>query len=164
MSSGSTLLILTAAANQPPGASYATPDTRNSNLVLNFDAAATEYAVFSSFVPANYGAGGFTVTIVWASASATSGNVVWSVEIERQQDGTDTIASDSFASAQTVISAAPGTTGIVKYANISLTNGAQIDNVAAGEAFRIRVARVGADGNDTMANDAQLIKVLVKET
>ena len=44
------------------------------------------------------------------------------------------------------------------------TSGAQMDSVAAGEGFRLQIEREGAHGNDTMAGNAQLSKVEIRET
>jgi hypothetical protein len=157
-------LVFTPARNNPPAASYATPDTRNSHPVLCFDAAANEQAIFADALPLLYAGGGLTLTLVWISASAVAGNVVWTAEVERHQDGVDNVTADSFAAAQQVVSTAPGTTGIVKYASIVFTSGAQMDSLAAGESFRLRIGRLAADAGDTMTGDAQLLRVMVRET
>lgn len=147
----------------PPASNYATLDSRNNHLVADYDAGTNETLYFEGFLPRNYSGGGLTVTLVWVASSSTSGNVVWDVAFERHQDGVTDIASDSFASAQSVTSAAPGTSGIVKYADIAFTNGAQIDDLAAGEHFRISVTRNAASGSDTMTGDADLLGVAIRE-
>lgn len=163
MASGDTLLTFTPLANQPPASTYATLDTRNSHPVLDFDAAADEVAIFGDVLPRHYSGGGLTVTLIWLATSATSGNVVWSVAIERRDTGTD-LDADSFASAQTATAAAPGTSGAPAYTTIAFTSGAQMDSLAAGEAFRLKVSRTGSSGSDTMTGDAELLAVEVKET
>lgn len=141
--------------NQPPSSSFATLDTRNSILVLDFDAAADESAVFVGSIPD--GAvltSGLLVRIFWAATSATSGNVRWRVAFEA--DGTD-VDSDSFDTATEANGAANGTSGIETVTEITAT---AIDSLAAGDRFRLRVTRVGTDGtNDTMTGDAELLFV-----
>ena len=73
MASGDTLLIFTPQANEPPSSNYATMDTRNSHLVLDFDGASNEDAVFSGVMPQHYDGGGVSVYIHYAMSSATSG-------------------------------------------------------------------------------------------
>lgn len=163
MASGDTLLTFTPLANQPPASSYATFDTRNNHVVLDFDASADEAAIFGDVLPRHYAGGGITVTIVWMATTATSGNVVWSVAIERMDTATD-LDADSFATANTATAAAPATSGAPAYTTIAFTSGAQMDSLAVGEAFRIKVSRTGSSGSDTMTGDAELLRVELKET
>lgn len=164
MASGDTLCVFTALSNMPPAASFATLDTRNAHPVLDFDAAADENAIFGAILPRAYGGGGLTVTIVWSATSATSGNVIWNAAIERLDTATDTDA-DSFATAQAASAAATsGTSGNLTYTTITFTSGAQMDSLAAGEAFRLKVTRDADNGSDTMTGDAELHRVEVKET
>jgi hypothetical protein len=144
--------------NQPPAANFATLNTRNSIAVLEFDAATQESAAFVGVISeaANL-ASGLMVRIWWMGATATGGNVRWGASFERS--GTDTDA-DSFDSVTEVTSAANGTSGIETVAEITCT---AIDSLAAGERFRLRVARIAGDAtNDTMTGDAQLVAVEVR--
>ena len=106
---------------------------------------------------------GVTVTLVWMATTATSGNVVWSVAIERDDTATD-LDTDSFATANTATAAAPATSGAPAYTTIAFTNGAQMDSLAVGEAFRLKVQRTGSSGSDTATGDAELLAVEIKET
>lgn len=164
MASGDTLVVFTAHANEPPVANFATIDVRNAHLVLDFDAATAESAVFGSVLPRNYNGSGITATIVWMATSATTGNVKWNAQIERHQSGADDLDADSFATAQTTTSVSPVTSGVVTYATIAFTSGAQMDSVAVGESFRIKITRDAADGTDTMTGDAELLRVELRET
>jgi len=163
MASGDTLCIFRATDYVPPASAYATLDTRNLHSVLDFDAATNESAVFSSVLPANYGGGGLTVQIHYAMSSATSGNVDWDVAFERIGDQQQDIDSDSFAAVNSVDNTTvPGTSGNVDVVSITFTDGADMDSVAAGEEFRIKVTRDAAA--DTAAGDAEITKVVIKET
>lgn len=153
-----TFARLTARDNQPPAANFATLDTRNSVSVLEFDATTEESAVFVSVIPegANL-TSGLLVRIWWMGDTATSGNVQWAASFERS--GTD-LDADSFDTATEVTSAVNGTSGIETVAEITCT---AIDSLAAGERFRLRIARKAADAtNDTMTGDAQIIAVEVR--
>lgn len=166
MASGNTLCVLTPLGNEPPSANFATLDSRNGHPVLDFDAAADESAIWTDVLPRHYAGGGITVTLIWAATSATFGTCRWAVALERIDAGTLDIDADSFATAQTTGGTANGTSGATTYTTIAFTNGAQMDSLAAGEAFRIKVTRDadGTSGTDDMTGDAELIGLEIKET
>jgi hypothetical protein len=167
MASGDVLLVFTPLHNEPPTSIFATLDVRNSIPVLDFDASTDEEAVFGGVLPDNYAGGGLTVTLVWMATSATSGNVVWAVQIERHSDDDIDLDSDSFAAlnngGQDV---APSASGEVSYDDVTFTNGADMDSLDKNESFRLKVRR-DADNTaatDDMSGDAELMRVIVKET
>ena len=166
MATGNTLVVFTASQNEPPAASYAQFDYANTTspvLVVAFDTTTAEYAIFTGVMPRNYAGGGITVYVHWAAASAISGTIGWTVELERFLDGTDNITAESWASAQTVTAATvPGTAGILKITNVAISNGANMDSIAVGDAFRLRLKRDVA--NDTATGDAHLVAIEIKET
>lgn len=163
MASGDTLLHLLPFAGEAPSSNYATFNLRNGHPVLSYDPSTDESMVWTSILPAGYAGGGLTVTIIWAS-SGTTNNVVWNAQIERLEDeGTDT-DSDSFASAQAATGAVPGTSGALQYTDITFTSGAQMDSLAAGELFRIKITRDADNGSDNSTADAQLYGVRIRET
>jgi hypothetical protein len=161
MASGDTLLILSPLGAQFPTSSYATLDFRNNIPVLDYDAAGTESAFWVVNLPRHYGGGGLTAKIDFMASTATSGNVVWGIDYERCTTDLD---ADSFATQNTVIEACSATSGIIASASIAHTSGAQIDNMAAGETIRVRVQRLGGNASDTMAGDAELVTLEVRET
>ena len=164
MASGDTLLVFNATSASFPAANYATLDTRNQHLVLDFDAAADETAYFSSVMPRNYaGTTGLTVTIHWSATSATSGTCVWDVAFEAQPDDTFDLDADGFAAIQTVSATTATATGELAYDVITFTDGAQMDSVAVGESFRMSVMR-NIDPSDDMAGDAEIHRIEIKET
>ena len=148
--------------NEPPASNYATLDLRNNRPVLDFDDTTQETAVFSGVLPAGYAGGGITVTIFCSLTSAVSGTVGWDVALERTQASTDDIDSDSFATAKTVTAVTvPGTSGQVLAMSVNLASGAEMDSLAAGELFRLRVRRDVA--SDNAVGDAELLAVSIKE-
>ena len=162
---GKPFVLFTPAANEPPTTSYATPDTRNAHPVLDFDGAADESAVFGGVLPLAYAAGGITVDIYWAATSATTGNVVWNAAFERILVGTLDIDADSFAAAQATTSTTNGTSGVLTKTSVTFTDGAQMDSLAAGEPFRLKITRDADNASDTMdATDAEVLRVVVRET
>lgn len=164
MASGNTLLIFTPQANEAPSSAFATIFTRNGHLVLLFDATVDENAIFAGVLPRNYAGGGLTVYLHWAGTSAITGDVIWNAAFERIGEGQQDIDADGFAAAQAVTATAPGTSGHLDIAAITFTNGAQMDSLAVGEAFRLKITRDADNVSDTMTSDAELVAVEIKET
>ena len=167
MASGATLLQWTVLGNMPPSSNGAALDTRNDHPILDFDAAADVSAIFGGVLPrgdGGYAGGGLTVSLYWMASSATSGNVVWNVAIERHEADVTDLDADSFAAAQAATAACASASGEVAVTEIPFTDGAQMDSLAAGESFRLKVTRDADNGSDTMTGDAELLRVEVRET
>ncbi len=149
--------------NEPPGSNFATLDTRNQHPVLDFDDAVNESAIFTGVVPRNYAGGGLTVYIHYAMSSAISGDIDWDVAFERIGDQQQDIDADGFAAVQSVDNTVvPGTSGNVDIVSIAFTDGAQMDSIAAGESFRLKITRDAV--GDMAVGDAELGAVEIKET
>jgi hypothetical protein len=147
-----TYAVFTATDNQPPATAFATLDTRNSIAVLDFDDATDESAVFVSIMPEAASLGsGLKIRLHWMATTATSGNVVWDVSLERMTTDLD---SDSFDTIANGTAAANGTSGILTVTEITLTT---IDSVTAGDGFRLKVTRDANNASDTMTGDAELV-------
>ena len=164
MASGDTLLTFHPFNNEPPAANYATLDLRNIHPVLDFDKGTDESMVFSAIMPRNYAGGGITVYIHWSADGVTANDVIWDVSFERIGDGQQDVDSDGFAAVQSVTDTAPGTDGFVTIANVAFTNGAQMDSVAVGELFRLKITRDADNGSDNLDADAELHAIELKET
>jgi len=164
MASGDTLITFTPHSNEPPATNYATLDTRNGHMVLDFDDTTAESAIFSGVLPRNYSGGGITATVIWLATTAVAGNVKWTAQFDRHQSGVDDVDSDSFATAGMAAGTAPATSGASQYTAIAFTDGAAIDSVAIGESFRVKVSRNAADVEDDMVGDAEILAVELRET
>jgi hypothetical protein len=164
MATGDTLIAWAPGAANFPNSLAATYDERNAHLVLDFDASTDEEAHFVGFLPQNYAGSGIDVHIWHAASTATSGNVVLGSSFERIQAGTTDIDSDSFAAEQTTTVATAATSGVPSNTTIAHTNGAQIDSLAVGELFRLKIRRLGSNGSDTMTGDLELLGVYLEET
>lgn len=163
MASGDTLLVFTPLQNEPPSTDFATLDLRNGHPVLDFDAAVNESAVFTGVMPRSYGGGGLTVYLHYAMSSATSLTVDWDAALERIGDQQQDIDSDGFAAVNSVDNTTvPGTSGNVDIVTITFTDGVDMDSVAVGEAFRLKVTRDAV--SDDATGDAELLAIEVKET
>ena len=164
MASGDGLFRFHPYQSTPTAANYATHDNRNQHPVLDFDADTDEHAVFKDIFPRNYGGSGVTVYVHYSMETATADDVVWNVAFERIGAGVQDVDSDGFAAVQTVTDTVPGTCGHVGVAVITFTNGAQMDSVAVGELFRLKVTRDADNGSDDASGDAELHGVEGKET
>ena len=166
MASGNFLASFTPLSNEPPASAFATIDTRNGHVVLDFDGATDEEAVFSGVLPANYAGGGLTIDTYWAFTSATSGSLRVQTSIERIDVSSLDIDADSFATANSAGGTAPGTSGQVIKVTTTHTTGAEMDSLAAGEAFRLKIRRDadGTSGTDDITTDAENLRVVIKET
>lgn len=172
MSSGDALVFLTALHNEPPDDNFATFDTILTTSadepddivpVLDFDPAVDEFSYFSGFMPAHYGGGGVNVTLVW-STEATSGAARWIVAFKSITADVDNIETKAFANGQSGNQTTNGTARVVNYLTIDAADGAQMDNVAADEYFRLEVMREATDVSDSInSNDCELIAVIITE-
>ena len=166
MASGNLLCAFTPHQNEPPAASYATLDTRNGYLVLDFDDTADESAIFRGVIPDSYAGGGFTVKVLWMATSATTGTISLDVAFMSITDDADDLDTKAFAAANNANPTTASATGEVDYISITFTDGADSDSVAAGEAFLLKVTR-DADGTtstDDLVGDMDLFEVLIYET
>lgn len=168
MASGDTLAVFTAADNMPPSSAYATLDTRNGYLVLDFDDSTDESAIFCGFMPRNYAGGGVTVTVGWMATDTTVTPHVISLDVAFMSvsDDADDLDSKSFAAANNANPQEASASGEVDYATITFTDGADVDSVAAGELFYLKVTR-DADGTtstDSLTGDMELLFVEIRES
>jgi hypothetical protein len=151
------LCYFTPLDNQPPAAAFATSDTRNSISLLDFDDTTTENAVFVGVIPENAVlSSGLIIRIFWAATTATSGSVVWGVQLEKTNTDID---ADSFGASAGAASNANATNGIPSTASITITT---IDSLVAGDLFRLKIFRVTTNPSDTMTGDAEVIAVEVR--
>lgn len=166
MASGDTLCIFYPANAEPPSSNYATFDTRNGVLVLDFDDATSESVEFAGFMPRHYDSSGITVTLGWMfTSSGTPGTdtCVWDVAFKSVTDDADDLDTKAFGAAKSVTATSATADGEVAYDTIAFTHGAEMDSVAAGEYFRMSVARDAASGTAS-PGDAELVFVEIRET
>lgn len=171
MASGDTLFAFGARDNHPPATVAATPDVRvntadtpDTNIpVLDFDAGVTEFADFSGVLPEHYAGGGVTLVVGYMMSTATSGGVRLDAQFKSQGDG-DNPTTKAYAAVQSVTSSVPATAGIIEYATITFTDGSQIDSLAAGERFTLRVSRDHDHAGDDATGDMELVFVHALES
>lgn len=154
----------------PPGASFATVDTRTGgstpaeNVSVNdFDAATDEFLDFKCKLE-GYDGGGLTFTLPWSASSATSGVIRWGIAIRRMQDDAEDIDAAHTYVFNEADDTAPSASGELSYPTITFTDGADMDSWAEGEIAIVRVTRNSDHGNDDMSGDSELWSLFGLET
>lgn len=131
--------------------------------LIGLDAGAVEGFCVRGRMPGAYStAANLGIAVNGHFAAATTGNARIRVSLERIDSSLD-IDADSFDATQEVNVAATGTAGQPVSATFSLPN-SDVDGVQPGEAFRLKVERVGTDGtNDTASGDFQVSDVVFSQ-
>lgn len=127
---------------------------------LAYDAAADE-AAFWELRAVNYGSGNVTVAVDWYADTASTGDVIWGVQLAAITTDTDTqdVETKSLATANTVTDTHLGTTGQrVHRASVTVSN---LDSLAANDDVWVRLYRDADAGGDTLAGDAIVVGVTV---
>jgi hypothetical protein len=161
MASDDTLVVLLAQSSHPPSSGAASPDRRNDLPVLDFPDTPAGKAYFLAKMPQHYAGGGVTVTLELKATSATSGNCEFTMKWQKQDGDID---SDTFASGQDSGDVAVnGTSGISFTATITFTDGAQMDNVGAGDWFRLELTRTAASASEA-TGDIEFVGMEIRES
>lgn len=155
-----------------PSTVYATFDTRADgsspvgNLpVYDFDDTTEEYLDLYCRLE-GYAGGGLTISWDWSATSATTGDVRWGAAIRRiADDAEDMDAAHTFDYNEATDTTASAT-GERSRVSITFTDGADMDSLADGESFVLRIRREPGDAADGMAGDAEawIWTLCIKET
>lgn len=127
---------------------------------LAYDAAADE-AAFWWIHATNYGSGNVTVKVQWYADTASTGDVIWGVQLAAITPNSDTqdVETKSLATANTATDSHLGTTGQrLHEIDVTVSN---LDSLANGDALWLRVYRDADAGGDTMSGDAILTGLVV---
>ena len=166
MASADSLCLFFPANADLPSSNFATFDIRNAIRILDFDDTTDESVEFSGFMPRHYDGGGITVTVGWMATSATSGTISLDVAFKSISDDSDDVDTKAFAAANNANPTAPNVSGEVDYVEITFTDGADMDSIAAGEYFRMQISR-DADSTtstDNMSGDMELVFLEIRES
>lgn len=155
-----------------PAANIATYDTRTSLTpiaeiipLIDFDDTIIEVIDFYCRLE-GYAGGGLTITFDWSATSATSGDVRWCVGIRRIEDDAEDMDASHTYDFNEVTDTCASASGERSRASITFTDGVDMDSLANGEPFILRIRRDPTNGADTMTGDAELWHwtVAIKET
>lgn len=159
MASGDIAAIVEQLLYPDPGTvAPATPDVRlggsGENIeVHDFDASTDEYLDFLCYALT---AVGITITFQFMMSTATSGNIEIEAAIRRLDSAEDVDSSHTYSVQASGAVSVPSTSGVSKQTTVSFTTGAQMDSLAAGERFVLRINRnVGVASN--AAGDMELM-------
>lgn len=127
--------------------------------VLSYDAATDEEATWEQPV-LTYGSGNITADIEWEAETATSGDTMWGVSVACITPVTD--AQDkktkTFGTEATQTGAASSPAHRQFKTSITVTS---LDSITSGDQITIKIRRIGTDGSDNMAGDANFVRALV---
>lgn len=166
MASGDTIAIANWHSAAFPGSGQASIQRRNGHMLIGFNDNGDDKVDFEFIMPQHYaGTTGVTVYIYWISGTGgVNGDVIWDISFERHEDDAFDLDSDGFAAANSVTDAAASVVGEISVASVAFTDGADMDSVAAGESFRMRVSRDADNASDTHTGGAQIVRVEIRET
>jgi len=171
MASGDPLFRIGAWDFNPSGTNGALFQTRQSATtekevfhIAAFDDTTDQYLDIQLTMPDAYaGTTGITCSIRWA-ATVTTSTTIWKIGLRRLADdatGSDLDASHTYAF-NSVTASPASASGEVAYDSITFTDGADMDNVVAGDEFNLRIYRDAV--TDGMSGDAQLLSIYIYET
>jgi len=155
-----------------PAASRATPGVRAGGStpgenwpILSFDDTTDEYWDFLCALQ-GYDAGGLTVEIPWMAATATTGAVAWNVAIRRLADDAEDLDVSHTYDFNVITPTTASAAGELSYDTVTFTSGADMDSLADGERFMLRVFRDPDHGSDNLSGDAQILwpSIIIRET
>lgn len=150
-----------------PGASSADPGVRQAATsqenfpVIRFDDTSTEHWDFLCALE-GYEGGGLTIEIPWAATTATSGTTDWEIGLRRIADDAEDLDLNHPYAYNVSSPTAPSAAGEISYDTITFTDGADMDSVADGERFMMRLRRTAGG----MSGDAELLwpAIIIRET
>lgn len=170
MASGNTLCVFTARDGVPTATAGAVHTVLAGGSspaegipALAFDSGTDESVDFVGVMPRNYAGGGLTLTLYWES-TATSNAAVWGAAFRRVQDDAEDLDTAHTYDFNTVTATTASAAGEVDYATITFTDGADMDSLAVGELFALRITRDADNASDNMTGDAYLIAIEIRET
>ncbi len=163
MASGHSLIIFDSHHAANPASSFGRFGERGTQPFIAL--AEGESCYFAGIMPQHYaGTTGIGVYVHWMSEDQTSGTVVWDIQFAVYvQAGSDMDTGDGdFAAVNAITDTAVADAGDIMLADVrTFTDGADMDSVTAGDFFRMKIAR---NASGTMANDAQIVAIEIRET
>jgi len=135
--------------------------TTSRRPALAYDATTKETAHWTAIAPQGL-TGTMTAIITYAMVSAVANGVAFDVAVEAitDNDATDTDAATSFDTDNTANETVPATAGYISQLSVTLTTQ---DSIAAGDYFRLSVARDPADAADTATGDCLVLAVELRD-
>lgn len=125
---------------------------------------ATSYLDLKFWLSTRYSGNGLTFILPWAATAATTGAVHWEAAIRRIADDAEDLDASHTYDYNSVNATTASAAGELDYATITFTDGADMDNLVAGEWAYLRIRRVPGDASDNLGEIALLFDAIGKET
>ena len=138
---------------------------------MDFDDDAGEFIAFKGVIPNHYAGGGVTVSLIFAMSSDhdPAHKVRWDVYWSLIHDfsftaGVQAITGDGWAASNSVSQAVNDIIARTEQADITFTDGVDMDSVEANDGYLIAIGRDHDHEDDDATGDAELWAVIIKET
>lgn len=153
---------MSAESGTSDAASLAVDEGDAVHVGLTFPDGSTKTAEWQLFMPRQYAGGTVTFRLFWSGQLTTTNDVVWQLQTHRLQDNGEAL-DDTFDGTSTTATDDANTVSLaIRYTDITRTQ-AQMNSLAAGDFFKLRIQRLGSDAADTMTDDAWLFGVEISE-
>jgi hypothetical protein len=131
--------------------------------VSAFSDTADWFVTAEGVMPTSYAGGNVEFIWHWTSWTATTGNARWGVEFERLNAGGNRTDTQTWSSLLVSNIGVPTPLSSLKFSSFGSLTPANVNNIAAGESFRIRLTRVGSNAGDTLVGLAYLNAMILNE-
>jgi hypothetical protein len=131
--------------------------------VLDFDAGATEVAIWKAIMPQHYSGGGVTAYVHVTMSSDNNASHGVRLDGAFEDDSDHDMDTDGFASVQSATGHPSATLGKETIIELSFTDGAQMDSVSAGDLFRFLLQRDHDHADDDATGDLELHYIELRE-
>ena len=128
--------------------------------VAAFDPDTQEHIDFMGVMPDYYDGGGLTCTIIWSHEDNVN-QIKWHLAFRRIGDDIEDLDLNHSYSYNNVFPVAPSVVGEISYDDITFTDGADMDSIAAGELFNARIYRDIGSGGTVFS---KLLAIHIQET
>jgi hypothetical protein len=128
-----------------------------------FSDSADWFVTAEGVMPISYAGGNVEMILHWSSWTATTLNARWGVEFERLAAGGNRTDTQTFSAINAANFTVATPLSALKYSTFGTLTPANINSIAAGESFRVRVNRVGSNVGDTLVGLAYLNAVTINE-
>ena len=159
MAVGDTLLQRAATDGQLPNSGGAYFNTRNDRTVVAFESVVNRSVIFAGIIPQNFAGNDIQVRLALSAANAIGPeDTTFGVEFDELSSD----RSDTWGTQVSGTATLPTTAGEIFVGPLTVVN-ANLDSLAAGDPFRLRITRLAEAGTDNAAGDVELHALELRE-
>lgn len=135
---------------------------RNNRPCLLFIDSTFTFSFFHLIMPQHYGGNGIEINLHFTCTTST-GDIYWLANVQNNASGDD-IDSGTYGSSAATLQGpdGPDAGNAITVATLTIPP-TDMDNMAAGDAFVLRIGRIGSYGTDTCTGMAQLHVIEIRE-